>query len=131
MMLRFDEPVELGGLVMTVSSRCERCGASPAGMITAGLCPACLMALAVDETDLDHDEALSTVAAGPDWPLSAAVPEQAREIPQSIGPYRILGCVAEGGMRVVYKAEQRGPITRYVAVKVVKLGMNTSEVVAR
>ncbi len=45
--------------------------------------------------------------------------------------YRILRPVGEGGMGTVYLAEQREPIRRQVALKVVKLGMDTSQVLAR
>jgi eukaryotic-like serine/threonine-protein kinase len=45
--------------------------------------------------------------------------------------YRILRPVGEGGMGTVYLAEQREPIRRDVALKVVKLGMDTSQVLAR
>jgi eukaryotic-like serine/threonine-protein kinase len=51
--------------------------------------------------------------------------------PEQIGPYRVLEVIGEGGMGVVYKAEQRSPITRIVALKLIKLGMDTKEVVAR
>src|SRR5436305_7986343 len=51
--------------------------------------------------------------------------------PESIGPYRMLERIGEGGMGVVYKAAQRDPVQRIVALKVIKLGMDTQEVVAR
>jgi non-specific serine/threonine protein kinase/serine/threonine-protein kinase len=53
------------------------------------------------------------------------------EDPQEIGPYRILGVLGEGGMGMVYLAEQSGSVRRRVALKLVKLGMDTKQVVAR
>jgi non-specific serine/threonine protein kinase/serine/threonine-protein kinase len=48
-----------------------------------------------------------------------------------IGPYRIVRMLGEGGMGTVYEAEQLEPVQRRVALKIVKLGMDTKEVVAR
>jgi tetratricopeptide (TPR) repeat protein len=48
-----------------------------------------------------------------------------------IGGYELLRVLGEGGMGVVYEAEQREPIRRRVALKIVKLGMDTRQVVAR
>jgi serine/threonine protein kinase len=53
------------------------------------------------------------------------------EAPTAIGPYRILQLVGEGGMGEVWLAEQVEPIRRRVAVKVIKVGMDTKQVVAR
>ena len=48
-----------------------------------------------------------------------------------IGPYKLLEQIGEGGMGVVYVASQREPIDRTVALKIIKPGMDTREVVAR
>jgi serine/threonine protein kinase len=48
-----------------------------------------------------------------------------------IGPYHLLDQIGEGGMGVVYRAEQREPVHRIVALKLIKLGMDTRQVVAR
>jgi WD40 repeat protein/serine/threonine protein kinase len=52
-------------------------------------------------------------------------------IGQKIGRYKILEKVGEGGCGVVYVAEQTEPVRRRVALKVIKLGMDTKQVVAR
>jgi len=48
-----------------------------------------------------------------------------------IGRYKLLEQIGEGGMGVVYMAEQREPFVKRVALKVIKLGMDTKAVVAR
>ncbi len=48
-----------------------------------------------------------------------------------IGCYRLLENIGEGGMAVVYMAEQEEPIRRKVALKIIKLGMDTKQVIAR
>ena len=53
------------------------------------------------------------------------------EHPEFVGPYQIIEPVGEGGMAVVYLARQTAPVARQVAVKLIKLGMDTREVVAR
>jgi hypothetical protein len=48
-----------------------------------------------------------------------------------IGRYKLLEKIGEGGMAVVYMAEQEQPIRRKVALKIIKLGMDTRQVIAR
>jgi serine/threonine protein kinase len=48
-----------------------------------------------------------------------------------IGPYRLAQCLGEGGGGIVYLAGQETPVRRQVALKVIKLGMDTKRVIAR
>ena len=48
-----------------------------------------------------------------------------------IGPYKLLQQIGEGGMGVVFMAEQTEPVQRNVALKIIKPGMDTRQVIAR
>ena len=48
-----------------------------------------------------------------------------------VGPYKLLSILGEGGCGLVYLAEQQRPIKRKVALKIIKPGMDTKEVIAR
>ncbi len=48
-----------------------------------------------------------------------------------IGAYKLLQLLGEGGFGIVYMAEQKTPVRRRVALKVIKLGMDTKQVIAR
>ena len=48
-----------------------------------------------------------------------------------IGPYKLLQQIGEGGFGVVYMAEQTRPVRRMVALKIIKPGMDTAQVIAR
>ncbi len=56
---------------------------------------------------------------------------QEEQIGDNIGRYKLLEKIGEGGFGVVYRAEQREPVRRQVAVKIIKLGMDTKSIVAR
>src|SRR5688500_15268032 len=80
---------------------CRRCGAKVDTAEQLQSCPACLLEMAMADS-LDD-----------------------------IGPFKILQKLGEGGCGVVYMAEQEKPIRRRVAVKLIKLGMDTKQVIAR
>jgi eukaryotic-like serine/threonine-protein kinase len=48
-----------------------------------------------------------------------------------IGPYRFIDRLGSGGCGVVYLAEQQAPVKRQVALKIIRLGMDTESVIAR
>jgi eukaryotic-like serine/threonine-protein kinase len=49
----------------------------------------------------------------------------------SIGPYKLLQPIGEGGMGIVYMAEQEKPVRRRVALKIIKPGMDSKQVISR
>ncbi|HEY1683942.1 MAG TPA: serine/threonine-protein kinase [Tepidisphaeraceae bacterium] len=59
----------------------------------------------------------------------AIAPEE--KLGAQVGRYKLLEKIGEGGFGVVYVAEQKTPIRRRVALKIIKLGMDTRSVVAR
>ena len=62
-------------------------------------------------------------------PVSRADSKEA--IGSQIGPYTVLSVLGEGGFGIVYLAEQKKPVRRQVALKVIKPGMDSKQVIAR
>jgi len=85
----------------------------------AGLCPECLI----------HGAFESSVAAAQSG-AQILVTATSAAGDDDFGRYHILRPLGEGGMGAVYLAEQREPIRRRIALKVIKLGMDTSQVLA-
>ncbi|MEM7164279.1 MAG: bifunctional serine/threonine-protein kinase/formylglycine-generating enzyme family protein [Planctomycetota bacterium] len=82
----------------------------------------------VDFPQMDRPSHLGSAVAET-LPPGAAT--ETAEDETQIGPYSILERIGAGGMGVVYRAEQSQPIRRQVALKVIKKGMDSREVVAR
>jgi eukaryotic-like serine/threonine-protein kinase len=62
---------------------------------------------------------------------TVALPANSVAVGTRIGPYKLLEIIGEGGMGVVYLAEQREPVRRQVAIKIIKPGMDSKQIVAR
>jgi serine/threonine protein kinase len=60
---------------------------------------------------------------------AAAVPTEA--VGTTIGPYKLIQAIGEGGMGTVWMAQQTAPVKRLVALKVIKPGMDSKQVLAR
>jgi serine/threonine-protein kinase len=103
---------------MATVGTCSECGTP---LDDKGLCPRCLLALGLATSELGT---LHRLTVAPPAPLGLATGSR-------IGPYRILQLLGEGGMGAVYLVEQKEPIERRVALKVIKLGMDSKEVIAR
>ena len=95
---------------------CPECGKTKPAGAPDGACPACLLTLG----------------------LAAALPRQETsvlpplaELGDRIERYKLLEQIGEGGFGTVWMAEQQEPVRRLVALKILKLGMDTKEVVAR
>ena len=109
---------------MTRPDSCPRCGARlPADAPEESLCPQCLLKLGLDSPSGGGDEVQP--------PTTEVTTDTAGGRPDKIGPYKILDTLGEGGMGIVYLAEQTEPVRRRVALKLIKLGMDTKQVIAR
>jgi len=78
-----------------------------------------------------HEEAGSLL----EQPLFRAAPTEdlrsADSAGTTVGPYKLLQQIGEGGMGTVFMAEQLEPVKRKVAVKIIKAGMDSRQVIAR
>ena len=79
--------------------------------------------LAADES---APRILNSTAANSEW-ADGSVDKQ----PTRIGRYKLLERIGEGGFGVVFMAEQQQPVSRMVALKIIKPGMDSKQVIAR
>lgn len=135
---------------MSTIEFCSRCGGPLPE--TGGACPRCLLAAGLEVQEphrlgADFLDNLPLPDAQPVDPISLA-PAQCHAMPAGwedimaggrptekvgdrIGHYKLLQEIGEGGCGVVYMAEQQHPVRRRVALKVIKAGMDTRQVLAR
>lgn len=79
-----------------------------------------------------HDQVGSFMQGTAAWETTASSMKPLAEGPGTIiGPYKLLQKIGEGGMGVVFMAEQTQPVHRTVALKIIKPGMDSQQVIAR
>jgi serine/threonine protein kinase len=98
---------------MSIRRTCSECGEPLAEDFPTGPCPKCALQGALS---LSRDDPVADIA---------------EQLGDQIGSYKLVKKLGEGGYGVVYLAEQVEPLRRRVALKVVKLGMDTHQVIAR
>jgi WD40 repeat protein/serine/threonine protein kinase len=102
-------------------------------MLTTPKCPTCGAPLKPSASGLRCLRCLLRLAIEPDAPPETPVGGKPifEEAEDRIHNYKLLQQIGEGGCGVVYMAEQQEPVRRRVALKVIKLGMDTKNVIAR
>jgi WD40 repeat protein/serine/threonine protein kinase len=98
--------------------KCSQCGRPLDAVAPGGLCLRCLLELGLKSSGADES---STADPPPTADLQDDTFEQ----------YRVIEKIGEGGCGIVYRAEQLAPVRREVALKVIKLGLDTRAVLTR
>ena len=135
---------------MVSENKCKECGAAIPADSPRGFCAECLLGLGLNQMQKaecrvqneggeqeERGEGKRAQKTGLQQepkkakPLGQAAASLTDEPGDRIGRYRLLEEIGHGGCGVVYLAEQDEPVRRKVALKVIKLGMDTKQVVAR
>jgi len=99
---------------------CSTCGSTiPAA--AGGHCPQCLWGFALGPAPVPRGGV----------PAPAIQPPPDERPGDRLGRYELVAELGRGGCGIVYEAEQKEPVTRRVALKIIKLGMDTRSVIAR
>src|SRR5262245_32372507 len=85
----------------------------------------------VERLLLAHARADKVLPDHAPWLPGPVVQTVTERVGIQIGPYKLLEQIGEGGFGVVFMAEQQQPVRRRVALKVIKPGMDTRQVIAR
>ena len=85
----------------------------------------------MNNSDSNSDDSLPDLSSDNVKSTENSAPEVSATQRKQIGPYKILQKIAEGGMGAVYMAEQSEPIKRRVALKLIKAGRDTEQIIAR
>ncbi|MEZ5326199.1 MAG: serine/threonine-protein kinase [Verrucomicrobiales bacterium] len=113
--------------------QCQQCGEVMAMASPGGVCPRCLMGGILGDTgesapvDMAGATALSPYCGESKGPAARIDPLEGTQI----GRYKLLQLIGEGGFGLVYMAVQVKSVNRRVALKIIKAGMDTKQVIAR
>ena len=129
---------------MDETTRCEKCDLPLTGQAMSGMCANCLLKLAleppVEPTGMTGDEdpaseeptevlCFGDYAPEVDAASGSAAPQETAG--SHIGRYTLQKIIGKGGFGTVWRAEQNEPVQRLVALKIIRIGMDTREFIAR
>ena len=115
-------------VAMTSTGICRECGTALPSGSPGGFCPKCMLGLALDVSGRMKEAPAESVMEEEEKDTGSEKRDQNGD---QIAGYKLLQEIGHGGCGVVYMAEQEKPVHRRVALKVIKLGMDTRQVVAR
>src|SRR5215471_3663185 len=114
---------------------CPQCGAPLPAEGWAGLCPQCLVRVSLEPSATNAECGVRSAESRAGAPEKTVVAQAADILTEQtgtmIGRYKLLQEIGEGGFGMVYMAEQTEPVQRKVALKIIKAGMDTREIIAR
>src|SRR5262245_56296422 len=102
---------------------CAECGAPLPDNAPGSRCPKCLLQLGLEESGQSRVAEKTLVLDQSDILIERTG--------MMIGRYKLLQQIGEGGFGTVFMAEQTAPVQRKVALKIIKAGMDTREIIAR
>src|SRR5438309_2042813 len=106
---------------MPEARKCSSCGVALAPDAPGGHCVRCILQFGLETREAEAGEE----------EVAPALPMGTEQPGGRIGRFELLEQIGEGGFGVVYLAEQLEPVRRRVALKIIKLGMDTRSVIAR
>ena len=112
------------------ANACKHCDKTLPENHSGRICPACLMAEALEVSEVLEGGSLEETS--PELSRESTTPDSLEGTTIGLdGRYKLLQRIGEGGFGTVYMAEQSTPVRRRVAVKILKPGMDTRQFVAR
>jgi len=120
---------------------CPKCHAPIPAEAPQGLCPKCLVRVSLEIPEGNAECGTATPDSQRGGPNAESSPEGsvilrepdilAEQTGMMIGRYKLLQEIGAGGFGMVFMAEQQEPVQRKVALKIIKAGMDTREIIAR
>src|SRR5438128_9022947 len=116
---------------MSATHVCPQCGAPLPAEGWAGLCPKCLVRVSLENPETGGEGEAARAESAEGTIVVQGTDVLTERAGMLIGRYKLLQEIGEGGFGTVFMAEQTKPVQRKVALKIIKAGMDSRQVIAR